>query len=70
MMKLWDASPAWLKGHGLTAKDAQKLFNALSALADYEGPLKDAAMKLGARTDFGHALSDVCDAIRYLVDGE
>ena len=69
-MKLYDASPAWLKEHGLTAKDAQKLFNALCALADYEGPLKDAADKLRSRNDFGHALSDVCDAIRYLVDGE
>jgi len=69
-VKLYDASPEWLKEHGLSAKDAQRLFNALATLADYEGPLKDAADKLRSRTDFGHALADVCAAIRYLVDGE
>lgn len=65
--KLYDASPEWLKEHGLTARDAQRLFGALATLADYEGPIKDALDAGGNyRDDHAH----VCHALRYLVDGE
>lgn len=66
-MKLYDATPEHLKAVGLNGNDARRLFNALSALADYEGQVKDALRALG-HSDWDH--SHTCDALRYLVDAD
>lgn len=64
---LYFASIKWLKEQGLKPNDARRLANALCTLADYEGLLKRTL------TDRGHSEVDhshVCDALRYIVDGE
>lgn len=66
-MPIYDASPEWLKERGLRARDARRLFNALSTLIDYEGTVSDA---LTATRHQSSAMHEVCDALRYLVDGE
>lgn len=69
MSPLYDATPAWLRRHGLERRDAQRLFRALCTLADYEGVIKDALYSCGqGGSEWDHMR--VCAALRYLVDGE
>lgn len=60
-MPLYDATPKWLRAHGLKGRDATRLLRALGALADFEGQIKDAN-----RDNWAH--NDVCSAIRHLID--
>lgn len=64
-MAMYDATPEWLKKHGLKANDARRLFNALCTLADFEWAIKGSLSGCGMRD---HSHSEVCSAIRHLVD--
>jgi hypothetical protein len=66
-MPLYDASPEWLKKHGLKARDARRLFGALCVFVDYEGKIKEALVAMGRNPGLHH---DACDALRHLVDGD
>jgi len=66
-LKLYDATPAWLIKNGLNGNDARRLSNALNTLADFEGKIEDALVQ---RKHQRSNLSNVCDALRYLVDGK
>jgi len=48
-------------------REARRLESALCTLADFEGSVKKALVELG-HSD--HALHDMCDALRLIVDGE
>ena len=69
MSLLYDATPAWLRTHGLTPADARRLYRALCTLADFEGTIKRVLCEMGdGASDYDHM--HVCAALRYLVDGE
>ena len=55
-----------LAKYGLNGNDAQRLERALCTLADYEGPVRQA---LSERALDPRAVSEVCAAIRRILDG-
>lgn len=66
--RLYDATDEHLKSLGIGRRDAQKLFTALCTLADYEGLIVCTMAKRNRGNERAH--SDVCAALRAIVDGD
>lgn len=62
------ANNAWLKERGITKRDALRLERALCALVDLEGQIKTALTERGGNAHWAHA--QMCEALRYMIDGE
>lgn len=58
----------WWKEHGINAKEARRLESALCTIVDNNGPLRTALLAQQA-SNIERSLWNICDAIRYLVDG-
>ena len=56
----------WLQKFNLKPRDGARLLRALCTLADYEGALKRALVERGHDE---HPHAEVCDALRFIVDG-
>lgn len=65
MGHLYDATPKWLKAHGVKPEQGKALLTALGVMADLEGPIKDALLCTG-NSERNH--TNVCTAIRHLID--